>query len=127
MAGATQTMAAQVYERPTSDCPPGYHPLSVIGMITDVYWDDSHNQYLRGFNLADTKMTYGTGLSILNYYHKPYEPATDKKNAVLEMHKYKRGKFVLATFKVYDTYEEAVNDQASLYTGYPCIATPTDY
>ncbi len=86
-------------------------------MIDDVQWDDSTNQFLRGFILVDAQPTLGTGLTILSYAHKPYEAAS--KAPDLEMEKYQRGKFVRVTFEVFDTYEEAKNGTTVL-SGCPC-------
>lgn len=120
MAGVTQKNSAQVYERDV-DPIAAVQPLVAIGLIDDVYWEDSTNRYLRGFVLLDTDMQFGTGMSMLTYHHQPLKAA--KKSPNFEMSKYQRGKYVRVTFEVFDSYEEAKNGVASPYAGHPCIAT----
>lgn len=105
MAGNMQRTAAQVYERELPDGSPE-RPLTCVGRISDIFWDDDDNRFLRGFTLVDSNLAFGKGLSILNYYHQPYmEPHAAP---LAEMHRYAINKYVKVTFEVFDTYEEAV-------------------
>lgn len=123
MAGAMQRTAAQVYERDMVASTDN-SPLTCVGRISDLYWDDKDNRFLRGFTLVDSGLDFGKGLSILNYTHQPYEEPHDAP--VAEMSKYDINKYVLVTFQVFDTYEEAKNGRASIYAGCPCIVDPSD-
>lgn len=106
MAGAMQRTAAQVYERELADTS-SERPLTCVGRISDIFWDDHDNRFLRGLTLVDSNLAFGKGLSILNYYHQPY--MAPHAVPLAEMGKYAINKFVRVTFEVFDTYEEAAN------------------
>lgn len=107
MAGAMQRTAAQVYERELADNSPE-RPLTCVGRISDIFWDDDDNRFLRGFILVDSELAFGKGLSILNYYHQPYQEPHAAPLA--EMDKYAINKYVRVTFEVFDTYREAAGE-----------------
>ncbi len=121
--GIQNGTAAQVYERDVEPLS-AVRPLVAIGLIDDVYWEDSSNRYLRGFVLLDTDMQFGTGMSMLTYHHQPLQPPSKRPD--FEMQRYQRGKFCRVTFEVFDTYEEAKNGVASAYAGHPCISDAPD-
>ena len=121
MTGATQRTAAQVYETDVSersDYVPG-GKLTCVGRISDLYWDDAENRFLRGFTLVDSNLAFGKGLSTLNYYHQPYLAPDDLPRA--DMRDWAINKYVLVTFQVFDSYEEASNGRASIQAGCPCV------
>lgn len=116
-------IGAHVYE-PNAMAAAADQPLTAIGLIDDVYWEDPTNQFLRGFVLVDTGMQFGTGMTILTYHHQPMQAASKRPD--FQMQKYQRGKFCRVTFEVFDTYEEAKNGVASAYAGHTCIADAPD-
>ena len=107
MLNTTPRASVQVYERDKVSNGPS-KPLTCIGRISDIYWDDEDNRILRGFTLVDSDLAFGKGLSILDYCRQPYlsnEQLTDIPLA--DNQEYAINKFVKVTFEVFDTYEEA--------------------